>query len=92
MSSLPAEGEDLPHEVSRPHCRFKYILKASLYLRAVGDIIHRHLGEANDGGEHVVKIVGNAPREGAEGFHFLSLAELGLQKALVCDIMAGRYV
>ena len=73
---LSAEGEDLLHKVSRPHGRFEDILKVPLHQRTVRDIIHGHLGETQDSGQHIVEVMGDAPGEGAYGLHLLGLAEL----------------
>ena len=41
--------------------------------------VEHGFGEAQDGGEHVVEIMGDAASEFADGFHFLRLAQLGFQ-------------
>ena len=44
------------------------------------------VGEADDGGEHVVEVVGDAAGELADGLHLLALGELRFERALLGDV------
>ncbi len=76
---LPGVGEHLSDQFPPPEARFQDPLQVMSLRAPFGDIVGRQLCETYDCREHVVKIVGYAARERAEGVHLLCLAELLLQ-------------
>ena len=76
---LAAEGEELTGEVRRPVCRRRNLRQRSretLRQLAVGQ---QQVHMAFNDGEHVVEIMRHPGGKLADRFHFLRLAELGLQ-------------
>ena len=82
---LAREGQDLRHEVPGPQTGGADLLQVSL---KVGVVARRDASEftiAEDAGEQVVEVVGDAARERAEALQFLRLLELRLQAVAAFD-------
>ena len=47
-----------------------------LHIWIVCNVIECYLGEADDRGQHVVEVLGDAAGEGADGLHFVDMAKL----------------
>ena len=85
----PAEGEEPRREIGavlggKPHrlCELAQAL--------VLDLRGEHLGVEQDGGQHVVEVVGDAAGQLADGLHALRLGELGFRVLLVGDVGHDR--
>ena len=52
-------------------------------LESIFDILQRQFGETDDGCQNIIKIVRNAPSQGPNGLHFLSLSKLGFKHGAV---------
>ncbi len=59
------------------------VLEGRIGRPVVGE---QQIGEADDGGQHVVEVVRDAAGELADGLHLLALRELLLQRALLGDV------
>ena len=87
LQRLPArEGEQLAHQAGRA-------IGAALDVHdvAIGGIgrpvrLQQQIGEADDGGQHVVEIVRDAAGELAHRLHLVALRELELQRLLLGGI------
>ena len=55
------------------------VLNASSVDQAIGGVFESQLGESGYDCQDIVEFMGNAAGQGAQGFHFLSLAKLALQ-------------
>src|SRR5436309_3059002 len=53
------------------------------------DVIYHQFGVTQNGREHVIKIVCNAPRERAQGVRFMALTHLGLEVMPCGDVETG---
>ena len=84
LQRLPArEGEQLPHQAGGP-------VGAALDVHdvAIGGIgrpvrLQQQIGEADDGGQHVVEVVRDAAGELAHGLHLVALRKFQLQRLLL---------
>ena len=87
LQRLPArEGEQLAHQAGRP-------VGAALDVHdvAVGGVglpvrLQQQVGEADDGGQHVVEVVRHAAGELAHRLHLVALGEFELQRLLLGGI------
>ena len=84
---LAAEGQDLLGEGRRPLPRLADLLGAEADVRARPDRLHQHVGVAEDRGEDVVEIVGDAAGELAHGLDLLRLKMGFLQLAALPQIV-----
>ena len=75
---LPAEGEDLVHEVLCPVAGIQNLCQVPSGL-AVDGVVQGKIGEADDGEKDVVEVVGDAACQRADGLHLLRLAQLPLE-------------
>ena len=78
---LAAESQDAPYEVFGSFRRLQYLLQFIRACPADPVFFQRQLGVPGDRHQNVVEVVSNASCQGAYGFHFLRLKELGLELA-----------
>src|SRR5438105_11464644 len=90
LQHLPAA---IREQLSRQRCRPLGGLANLLNVRSLRiarwQIAEQELRVAENGGEQVVEVVGNAAGELADGFHLLGLPELLLEVALLADVPLG---
>ena len=79
---LPAEREDLFHQVSGAPAGFEDFLKVVLGSTIFRNLDQSHLRIAQDGSKNIIKIMGYSSRKRAHRFHLLEMAELLLQVLL----------
>jgi len=83
----PRQGQELPRYLCRPPGRLDggiQVFPEGFFLRQVL-LLRQQLYQVqapHDAAEHVVEVVGDTSREGADGLHFLGLDELGLDALL----------
>ena len=85
---LAAECEQLSGQARGALGRFDdfvHIAPAPVFRR---EAVCGELGVAEDGGQKIVEIVGDAAGEVADGVHFLRLAELGFEDS-ACGVVSG---
>src|SRR2546422_92046 len=84
---LPAERQELARQVRRPDRRLLDLLRLRV-LRVVGtERPAQEIHGAEDGGEQVIEVVGDAAGQAAHGLHFLGLAQPLLERALVRHVL-----
>ena len=81
-----AEGEDLADQLRGPLAGVGHLLQVLLHHRLILQAQAREVGVAEQGGEDVVEIVGNAAGQGTERFHLLGLAELAFERQPLGDV------
>ncbi len=87
-----AEAHELLDEVAAAVGGFEDFLGAFFDGGGFAEAEGEELGLAGDAGEDVVKAVGDAVGEVAEGVHFLDLLELALELAFASDVEADAGV
>ena len=85
----PAVREQLPRERRRALGCLADLLDILALRVAGGQVAQQQLCVAENGGQQVVEVVGDAARQLAHGFHLLRLAELLLEVALIADVALG---
>ena len=87
MLGSTAEREDLLDQCTAPlACQVNF--KRIVVLQAIGrEILHQHLRHPDDGGQNIVKVVGNATGQISDGFHFLRLPESFLVSLFICNVL-----
>jgi len=77
VDRLPAgERQELPRQVRGPPSRVQDVLQEPLQAPVAVDPFQGQLRVPDDHAEHVVEIMGDAPRETAHGLHLPRLDEL----------------
>jgi len=84
------ERQQLSGELRGPKPRVPDFLGVLASRVAGRRVVQQQLGRAQDGGEQVVEVVGDASRELPHGFHLLRLAQLLLELALRAHV-AGEH-
>ena len=84
--SLPREIEQATDDPSRPVGLVDELVGHRLHVRGQARIGAQELAEADDRGEGVVELVGDAGDEQADGLHLLRLDELLLEAFLVRQV------
>ena len=80
----PAEGEEALGEIDGFFGGGEYLVHVSLEGIGFTHGRAKQGSESRDHGEDVVEVMGDAPCQGAYGFHFLGLEELGLELCFFC--------
>ena len=86
---MPTEEQNLGNKVFGPLSILENGAQGSMFLAWDFCFFHKQFGVTEDWGEDIVEIVGDAPRQGAEGFHFLRLTKLFLQVFLRWSMSSG---
>ena len=77
---LAAEGQYLFHKIFCPMACLDHLIQVTRYYGARQAVFIGHFRIAEDCPEDIVEVMGNAPGQGADGFHLLGLLEVGLQR------------
>ena len=77
--ALSTEGQDLLDQVFGTQAGLEHLLHVVAEVALRRDIFHGHFGKSDHSGKNIVEIVGDASGQGADGFHFLGLAQLSTQ-------------
>jgi hypothetical protein len=92
LGLLAAVGEDLLHETPGPDAGFLDFLQAHAGRVAGVRVGDGQLGVAQDGGEDVVEVMGDAAGQLADGFQLLRLPELRRQFQFAGHIAFDRHI
>src|SRR5438094_58276 len=85
----PTKREDLLHQCLGTLASLAYLLEMVPGGAVLGYIVEGQLSIAQDGGENIVKIVRNAPGQGANGFHLLGLTQLRFKPFALSNVPPG---
>ena len=84
---FPAEGEQALGQAGRPLRRRQHLVDVEAQRIGLGHLELHHAGKAEDGGEYVVEVMGDAACELSDRLHLLGLAQLILQGLLLGDVL-----
>ena len=79
LPSSATEGENLLHQFLGPSAGAEHPVEMAPWRTVRGDVVEGEIGEAVYRREDIVKVVGNATCQDANGFHLLGLVELVFQ-------------
>src|SRR5438132_4310492 len=89
--SPAAEGEDLLHQLFGTFSRSEHILEMLPHGTALRYFIDGELREAQDSRQDIIEVMGNAPGQSANGFHFLGLAQLRFKLFAFGDVAEDQH-
>ena len=75
LIGLPAESEQLLHQISCPITRLENFLQIRMYWGLLLGAAHCYLSVTKDGSENIVEVVGNASCERTDGLVLLCSAK-----------------
>ncbi len=78
------------HQVPGPQGAGIYLIQTVADGAILGNVFQQHLGIADNGEQDIVKIMGNAAGQGADGFHLLGLVQPILEFHLLCFRLFAR--
>ena len=79
LLAVAGKGEDLADEVARAFAGPEDFPEAGGGGGGVGGFLDAEVGKADDAGEDVIEVVGDAAGAGADGFELLRLAEFVIE-------------